>query len=441
MDAERITVVFATIDRPQCASRLVNSIGNFFPDMKILIGEQVHSECGSALNGINAEVIKLPYDFGVSATRNALVSKVSTEFFALCDDDHIFGRQTSFNSALTILDSNPTIGIVGGLVFNVFGDNDLETGTPGSWEKTLIYDRDSQTLVLVPIWNPMPTPFYAKNWQYFLSDTVENFAVMRTKWFHNGVLGWDPQFSCIGEHEDFYLNRKVNAPHIKVAYSPAMQAYHNHHSADYGNSYSNLRWRLAGWRRFYEKWGIHTIFDVGEWVGGVYETNSPKVYPAIRNHNEFFNKIDELEGRNTLDGSKIGIDKFGRLYYNVFNAGVVQNVKNEQTLLIRPGSNCLHIASSRPKVVESCELRTSEEHAVTERAIAPHQEGRASFNIKLRALFRGRKLIKAQNNTVLRDRLTLTDRIYVVCRYPFNSMKRKIYRSALRERLRTVDAS
>ncbi len=50
----------------------------------------------------NLQVIKLPYDCGLSNARNELVNNVNTEYTLLLDDDFIFTEKI-FSSLLTII--------------------------------------------------------------------------------------------------------------------------------------------------------------------------------------------------------------------------------------------------------------------------------------------------------------------------------------------------
>src|SRR5262249_3950523 len=89
-----------------------------------------------------------------------------------------------------------------------------------------------------------------------------NFALFRKSIFRAG-LAWDEQFKSNGEHEDFYLNLKLNFP-FKVAHLSTMVAYH-HHPEEYRVYRSRLRDRNEGWLRFFRKWGLeqHVAFGLG----------------------------------------------------------------------------------------------------------------------------------------------------------------------------------
>ncbi|HET6391047.1 hypothetical protein [Hyphomicrobium sp.] len=282
--------------------------------MRILIGEQERNAGCSKLAGIDAEVVSLPYDFGVSASRNALASLVRTPYFLLCDDDFIFSAITDLACAQIVFNSDPDIAIVGGLLFDLRDGEMISDNHPRSWEKVLYLDKSRRTLTLIPAEIGRPRPIYAGDVPYFLVDAVLNFAMMRTSAFHSGRVGWDPQFKITGEHEDFYLNLKTNAPDLKVAYCPSMMAYHHHANSHYGADYQHLRGRLDGWRLFSKKWDVDRVIDVRGVGGECVNVSTAEVGEIPWRYMDQMKAIWKLEGRFDLPPGSIGIDFNGRAY-------------------------------------------------------------------------------------------------------------------------------
>lgn len=81
------------------------------------------------------KVLSLPYDIGLSASRNELLKhvfskklllnnqkknlkkyfqKVETEYFVLLDDDFVFTKQTTLNKLLNVMLENKDLDIVSG---------------------------------------------------------------------------------------------------------------------------------------------------------------------------------------------------------------------------------------------------------------------------------------------------------------------------------------
>ena len=295
-----LTVVIVTIDRPRSVVRLVRSIIARYPGLKILVGVQTNDREESSLLNIGADVYQYPFDFGLSATRNALIARVATKYFLLCDDDFIFDCDTNVAPAVEILDANPDIGIVGGLLYDICDEDKPDKQTPRTWEKLILLNKEHRAMIFVPITSIPVSPMYSGIWRYFITQTVMNFAAMRTDLFHAGVLSWDTRFKIDGEHEDFYLNIMTHAPHVIVAYCPSMFAYHNHSKAHYGPHYESLRDRRDGVRLLAEKWNVDKVVDIWDVVGKVRDGVTLSSYPCPRNFSEFMKLIDERDGREPL---------------------------------------------------------------------------------------------------------------------------------------------
>lgn len=254
----RLTLVFATIDRPHCVQRLIDSARKQFPDIQIIVGNQGKPSCQLEdyyqKNGI--KVAYIPSDAGVSAARNAAVALVETEYVLLADDDFIIGHDTSLSAPLAILDSDHEIDIVGGMLYDIYGPLDFSAGYERHWERIFFLDEKKGLLTSLPIDSFFPLERRVKGYTYFRCDAVMNWAVMRKSIFTRGAK-WDEQYTCNGEHEDFYLNIKKNTT-LGVAYSNDFYAYH-HHPVDY--VYSSKRDRQLGWQQFAEKWGIQQYYN------------------------------------------------------------------------------------------------------------------------------------------------------------------------------------
>jgi GT2 family glycosyltransferase len=258
MHAPSLALAFATIERPQVAQRLVRSVRKYFGDLPIYVADQSRqvAAIASFYEQYGVRLLQMPYDVGVTASRNRLAHEIQEDYFVLCDDDFILGGQTRFDDALRILATQPEIGVVGGKLYD-FGWNEEWVR---NWELFLEYDRQQKILFSIPIYELAPRAREVGGIRYFLCDAVLNFSVFRRSMFAAGVQ-WDERFKSNGEHEDFFLNLKINSP-FRVAYLPTMVAYH-HHPEEYRAYISRLRERNEGWRRFFEKWGLEQHIEFG----------------------------------------------------------------------------------------------------------------------------------------------------------------------------------
>lgn len=253
-----LALAFATIERPPVVQRLIRSVRRYFPDMPIYVADQSR-EIGRMLAFYDAHrvhLVTMPFDAGVAASRNWLVAAMTEDFFVLCDDDFILDSQTSFGDALAIFAARPEIGVIGGRL------RDTSNGTPYDrhWEMHLHYDRAGRLLTSIPIYRFAPRQRRLGDIAYYECDTVLNFAVFRRAIFADGI-GWDERFTCNGEHEDFYLNLKLNSAH-RVGYLPSMVALHDH-PAVFARYRARLRERSEGWRLMMEKWQVDQYLEIG----------------------------------------------------------------------------------------------------------------------------------------------------------------------------------
>lgn len=295
MPSASLALAFATIERPQVAQRLIRSVRKYFPDLAIYVADQSRQiDAASGFyesHGVN--LIRMPYDAGVTASRNQLALTISEDFFILCDDDFVFGPQTDFRDALHILAACPEIGVVGGRLHDfAWGEESIR-----NWEMFLEYDKKQKILFSIPIYELAPRARELGGIRYYLCDAVLNFALFRRSMFSEGVR-WDERFKSNGEHEDFYLNLKVNSPYL-VAYLPTMVAYH-HHPEEYRAYISRLRERNEGWKRFFEKWGLEQHIEFGLGVRTLDDLNN--VVEAAEAKERFFINAD-LSLRRTHSSS------------------------------------------------------------------------------------------------------------------------------------------
>ena len=291
-----LALVFATIDRPQVVQRLVRSVRRYFPELPIYAADQSRQidamQAFYTAHGVN--LIRMPYDIGVAASRNRLARSIKEDFFVLCDDDFILDSRTQFRDALQILERRPEIGVVGGRLYDFDGNEQWLR----NWELFLEYDTTHRILLSIPIYKVAPRVGEVGSVRYYLCDAVLNFAVFRRSIFAEGAQ-WDEQFTCNGEHEDFFLNLKVNTT-FRVAYLPTMLAYH-HHPEEFRAYRRGLRDRDVGWKRFLQKWNLDQHLEMGFGVRTVDDVSA--IWSEEETQRRFF-----LNGHLSLRREKAAAD-------------------------------------------------------------------------------------------------------------------------------------
>lgn len=302
--------------------------------MKIVVGDQGLPErtMSSFYEKNNVKAIFLPHDAGVSRARNAAVAQVDTEFLLLADDDFIFAPETDISIPLTILDEDRGVDIVGGLLYDIYGDIDFKKKHVRRWERMFFADKEKELFVALPMDMFFPIQRRVRGRSYFACDAVMNWALMRTEIFQRGAK-WDERYTCNGEHEDFYFNIKCNTD-IKVAYCSDFVAFH-HHPQDF--DYFDKRERQEGWTRFGEKWGFKQ-YQNHPWGLQKFETGV-QVYPEAKSLDDFLSRSDTYSASRAFLGANIATDgtlsipkRLGPQYdVNAFvsNAGTIRLI--EQT--------------------------------------------------------------------------------------------------------------
>lgn len=167
----QLTAVVKTFERPQALKRLLDSIQRLYPDLKVIVVDD--SACPTQMPGV--ETVVLPYDSGVSAGRREGLHQVTTRYMLNLDDDFVLTRHTDLNRALSILEAEPQIDILGGQVVNLPLFTVADYGPLGV---------PAETIGGLPVY-----------------DKVANFFVGRTERLR--LVDWDPALKRV-EHADFF---------------------------------------------------------------------------------------------------------------------------------------------------------------------------------------------------------------------------------------------
>ncbi len=280
-----VSIICATIERPDLVTRFINSVRKFYKDIPIVIGDQSRDqeELASFYKTNKVQCLRLPFDCGVGYARNECIKAVKTKFILLCDDDFIFTDETDINIPLQALKKYPEIGIVTGSVIDHHKTGHAVYFQKRYYEKFIYLDKERGTLCSVPISYIKPQTYDTPGHTFYQCDIGLNFAVMRKDIFKDGIE-WDSRFKCNGEHEDFYLNLKYNS-HWKVVYTPEFYCDHEHLS---NSTYIKLRDRQEGWLEFGKKWGIEQHLEFG------YGLRNISSYLSDKKHKEAITSPESL---------------------------------------------------------------------------------------------------------------------------------------------------
>jgi glycosyltransferase involved in cell wall biosynthesis len=94
-----ITVCIPTFERPHCLERLLSSIRRFYPDIKVIVADNGQQRPAREVSEkYKAEYHLLPFDVGLSATRNHLTKVANTHLIFYVDDDMEFIKETDLET-------------------------------------------------------------------------------------------------------------------------------------------------------------------------------------------------------------------------------------------------------------------------------------------------------------------------------------------------------
>ena len=107
-----VTAIVKTFERPRSLDRLVRSIRRFYPQLRVLVGD----DSLAAYPRTDVEYVRLPVDVGVAAGRNALLELVETPYFLTLDDDFAFSAETRIEYLVETIKRHEAAVVAGDLI-------------------------------------------------------------------------------------------------------------------------------------------------------------------------------------------------------------------------------------------------------------------------------------------------------------------------------------
>jgi len=216
-----ISFCITMFERPESLKRLLISIATYYPQAKIYIGDQSYKFFAEWYGELFKELeeaglknkptaYNLQFDCGLSFARNYLVEKTRSKYVLILEEDFEFTESTHLNSFTKILDVNPEIGMVGGMV--------MESGIPISFE----HDFQLKGTTLKHVENK-GSWWDDKEVRYKMTESVMNFFLARREIFNE--VQWDNDLKIEGEHTDFML--KMKDTDWKIAYTDQVSIKHD----------------------------------------------------------------------------------------------------------------------------------------------------------------------------------------------------------------------
>jgi len=250
--SELPTFGIVTFMRPEKLRTLVSSIRGRYHYPDILIADNGrklparHVDMRYLPPVQSCDIRILPFDCGLSASRNFIVSQTSGDLLIL-DDDYEFTHETRIESMQEILREQPDVGIVCG---------------DAGFTRPQQFNRGE----LVPSSNMIHAT--VNGVEYQICDLADNFMLVRRELFDDGIR-WNPELKT-GEHRDFF--EKVHRHgKWKVAFCPSVRIKHNrggdsHEYGTYRSRCSKFHREIANWNRRLS--GQRIVAVIGPYRGG-----------------------------------------------------------------------------------------------------------------------------------------------------------------------------
>lgn len=209
---EVCTAIVTAFRRPGCVGRLVASIKERYPGLRILVGDsgdmQPHVPDG------DATIVPMPPDCGISFTRNRLTQMVDTPYTILLDDDNRFHEETSIE-ALIRIQEHTGAGAVG-MTWISWPEMRRH-----QWTMNLS-ERDKVLMGEVARGPIQQTP---DGDRFHSADTIHNSALYQTQVLKD--LPWNETLKVM-EHLEFFVRMKRQRPDIKLVHAVDVSVFHDH---------------------------------------------------------------------------------------------------------------------------------------------------------------------------------------------------------------------
>lgn len=227
-----ITVGVTSFIRYEKTEQCLRSIWKFWPNASVILADNGNKDL--SLEHLcphtgRFRYVKLPFDEGLSACRNAIIDRVSTPFLLQMEDDFIVDERCNVAAMLDILHQAQDIGVVGGQHESGYRAG-MRIPIPTVLEHCATKRID------------LPKVRTANGNEYFYSEFASNFALFRMEMFQDHR--WDESLK-LGEHIEFYLRVK-EANRWVVASTFASQIGHD--KEDRKGDYSFYRRRGLAFR-------------------------------------------------------------------------------------------------------------------------------------------------------------------------------------------------
>jgi glycosyltransferase involved in cell wall biosynthesis len=205
MREETITLLIKSFQRKGCVESLIQSIRSRYKHVKIVVVDDSRPQLHFDHLDTGIVTYNLPFDSGISAGRNYGVSRISTPFFVLLDDDFEFTDRTDLIQFADAIESTD-LDILGGQVLRRKGD-------PIRYFGNFYLDSQNRKLVC--------KREYQRHTNYNSCQIILNFFIARTA--SVSQCKWDEDLK-VAEHAAFFFAHRNR---LKIGFTETVSIMHN----------------------------------------------------------------------------------------------------------------------------------------------------------------------------------------------------------------------
>jgi glycosyltransferase involved in cell wall biosynthesis len=243
-----VTCGIKTLMRPKELRRLLDSIYSRYPTMPCVVVDDSREPSldSSYPHWEHIKYIKLPFDTGLGAGRNAMIDAVDTKYCLYLDDDFVLCEQSRIDYFKAILDAN--IADIAGGQYREGKHFRKYHGLLSKQGDALVYRRKNKGEGVLSV--------NGEEVKYLVVDIVLNFFLGVTAVLRD--VRWDDELK-INTHTKFFYDAMQK--NVRVVYCPASHVLHKQTRP---KDYAKLRHRPF-FKRMYEKVGITRVVKKGAW--------------------------------------------------------------------------------------------------------------------------------------------------------------------------------
>lgn len=231
-DPGNLTLVIKTFERPQTLRRMLASVRKVYTGPVIIADD---SQLPYVSDDPLVSVLRLPFDSGIGAGRNALIDAVTTEYLWMADDDMILLRDFDIGRVLGYLAHNPEVDLVGGRVVN------LPQLRSASYLSSDLFAYEAQPIrPLGTMIDGLPVAYKVPNWYVARAEKVRS-------------VRYDDRLKRV-DHKDFFssaygrllcvLDAKMVCLHAHSYFDPHYLSFRQDTAADF--AYLAQKWGSSG---------------------------------------------------------------------------------------------------------------------------------------------------------------------------------------------------